>query len=363
MVRRLARIAVIPAALVAGAAGFEALESLAVAPRFGVRAAGPDARAAMSEHVVTARGAGVVEVGHGSILLRAWAPAPAISILREGATPLTIRLLNVPGRVRLHEAADVVETTEGSSRLISIGGAGRRDLRYVAPSNGAAFAALGDTGSSDTFAQALRTATAIGCDFFLVLGDLFYRDEDVPLVRAVLERASLPVYVVRGHHDYYTARRRESLAALGPSFYAFSYGGAGFVVLDSGYDLVPGVAIESVQYEWLRRTFLLPLGNPLLVATHVSPISRAGEKARRRMLDSAHAARLVRDFEQAGARLVLAGHRHTNRLDVHHGVTYVTAGEGRVPREQHPAMAIVTVQGGEAQHEFVPIWPDTPVGG
>ena len=110
------------------------------------------------------------------------------------------------------------------------------------------------------------------------------------------------MYVVRGHHDYYTAVRREFLSVLGPSFYAFSYGGAGFILLDSGHELVPGVAIESVQYEWLRQTFLLPLGNPLLVATHAAPISLPGEKRRRQMLDSTHAARLVRDFEQAGAR-------------------------------------------------------------
>jgi hypothetical protein len=134
-------------------------------------------------------------------------------------------------------------------------------------------------------------------------------------------------------------------------------------MLDSGHDLVPGVAIESVQYEWLRGIFRHPLGNPLLVVTHAAPFALPGEKRRRQMLDSAHAARLVRDFEQAGARLVLASHRHTHRLDVHRSVTYVTSGEGRFPREQRPAMAIVTVQGGEAHHEFVPIWPDTPVGG
>lgn len=360
MIGRFVHVATVLVALVVGAAGFETLESVFISPEFGIAVTTPEptARTVTREYAVVARGATMVEARETLVTLRAWSPAPRISVLREGDSHVTIRLLNIPARVRLRTVSDVIETTRGQQRMISIGGGGRRDLHYIAPADGVRIAALGDTDASETFAQALNTAHALSSDFFLVLGDLFYRDEAVPRMQAILERAPLPVDVVRGNHDYASRLRREALPMLGPSFYAFSYGGVGFVLLDSGRDQIPGMAVESDQHKWLQRTLALPIGNPIVVATHKSPIGHHEEKRFHRMLDAGYATQLARDFEDAGVRFVLVGHRHTHDLESRNGVTYVTAGEGKHGPEHNPVLALITVRSDEPRIEFVPIWND-----
>jgi len=68
-------------------------------------------------------------------------------------------------------------------------------LTFIDFSHEVTFAVLGDTGDSDTFAEALCLAASQGADFLLHTGDLIYRDEANPHLETMLATAPLPVFL------------------------------------------------------------------------------------------------------------------------------------------------------------------------
>jgi predicted phosphodiesterase len=359
MVRRIVYGLLLLAALALGAAGFEVLETVSIAPRVTMTVLEPSAHRDMLQYTVMGRGVSILDADDTTVTVRAWAPTPTVSVFPRGTSSITIRMVNIPERATLAESPGVSETRRGLTRVLSVKGTARQDLSYTAPTESVAFAGLGDTGITETLEQALITARSLGCDFFFLLGDLVYNDHNIPRVREILDHAPLPVYVVRGNHDHHNQVRRELLAGLGPSFYSFSYGGTGFAMLDTGRELIPGLAVESEQHEWLQRTLTLPIGNPLIVVMHKSPVAGLGEPRRHQMLDGNYAQRLEYDLERAGVRLVLAGHRHTHGIEHRGDVTYVTSGEGIRRRADAPVMAVVAVRAGTVAVDFAPVWPAT----
>lgn len=348
------------AGLVLGAAGWEALENLSLVPFLWSSPPEPRGRARNGAYEVVSAGAAVVELGARAVTLRAWAPSMRAAVTPLQGAPITVTIQNLPRRARLGAAPGVSERVSGSDRVLSGPDAARWEFHYDLSRDDLRFAVVGDTGASRTFEQALRTAAGLEADFAVVVGDLAYSDRDIPRLRALLTAAPLPVYVGRGNHDYASGARRDFIGPLAPPYYAFAFGGAAFVVLDTGREFLPGLGVDSGQHEWLRRTLADPLGSPVFVFMHKPPLRRHPEAFGHAMWDRPYARALVRDFERAGVRMVFAGHLHEHDTWERRGVTYVITGEGKTPRAGRPQMAVVDVQAGIAHLRFVPIWPEGP---
>ncbi len=282
-------------------------------------------------------------------VLRAWSPTPALSVMGPAGTdPVTIRIDNLPARVRLVASGPVDETRAGPSRTLRFAPVATRRLAFVAPADQVTFAVLGDTGDSSVFTDALRAAAAGGADFFLHVGDLIYADGQMPHVAQILAAAPLPVYVARGNHDYRNRARIAFMRALGPAYYAFRIGRATFVILDNADDYLPGLWRRSSQYRWWTEVLGEPREGPLFVGMHRPPFDRRGDPRRHAsMLEAAFARQLMQDFESAGVVAVLTGHVHGSYLWVQDGIPYVVSGEGSESSEGPAShrMAWVRVRG------------------
>jgi predicted phosphodiesterase len=343
--------------LVLGAGAWETLENLQISTLSWGPAPEPRTRAHGTAYTVVSIGAAVEKEEPHAVAVRAWAPAPKITVLPRDGSVVDVTVANVPRRARLVAPPGVTERPGPGGRVVSGPGDRRWEFRYADPGDAFTFAVLGDTGASATFEHALRTAEALDLDFLMVVGDLTYHDSEVARLRALLRRPGLPVYLVRGNHDYATRARREFVGSLAPPFYAFAWGGAGFVVVDNGAELLPGLGAWSDQHEWLTRTLAGPLGAPVFAFMHKSPLRDEGERPWHAMWDRSYARRLARDFERSAVRMVFAGHRHAHGVQEQRGVLYVTSGEGRLPPSQHPVMAVLQVRSADAELRFVPIWP------
>ena len=344
--------------LAVGAAGWEVLERISVVPLGWLPDGGPASRAAAAGWEVASAGAGVVASAPAGPTLRAWAPSVRVSVTPRGERRVTVTLENIPARAGLVAPPWVTEQVSGTTRVVSGTAGARWEMRYERTGGDLRFAVVGDTGASDTFEEALRTAAGVGADFTVVVGDLAYTDGDVGRLRRLLARAPLAVYAIRGNHDYATGARRDFVQALTPPYFAFAFGGAAFVMLDTGREMLPGLGRDSDQHEWLQHTLASPMGSPVFVFMHKPPTAPAQEAVWHRMLDRSYARALVRDFEHAGVSMVFAGHLHRHLTWARNGVTYVVSGEGKVRPAAQPQMALVEVRAGEAAMHFVPIWAE-----
>src|SRR2546430_15890768 len=86
--------------------------------------------------------------------------------------------------------------------------------------------------------------------------------------------APLPVFLVRGNHDYRNARRLQMMRDLAPPYYTFHLGALTVIILDNATDYVPTLWSRSTQYRWLRALFAIPREGPLAVAMHIPPFDR-----------------------------------------------------------------------------------------
>ena len=308
-------------------------------------------------HALSVTGAVVRTQEVGRLVLRAWAPTPAIEVVAAGAGPVTVVVENVPHRVDLEAAGPVEEARRGTTRTLAFTPATTRRLGFADLSRGVTFVALGDTGDDPTWVEALRLAAHMEADFFLHLGDLIYEDAQMPNIAAILATAPVPVYMARGNHDYRNQARIDFMRALGPPYYLFRMGGATFVVLDNAGNYLPTFWRRSTQYRWLTGALGLPREGPLFVAAHKPPFDRRPDH-RAYLDDDRFAGALMRDFVRAGVAAMFAGHAHATHFWVQDGIPYVINGEGfyspRGPRQHQ--MAWVRVRGREVVIRQVPIW-------
>jgi predicted phosphodiesterase len=308
-------------------------------------------------HALSVKGALVRTQQAGGVVLRAWAPTPVIETVEAGAGQVTLVVENVPRRVRLDAAGPVEETQRGTTRTLTFSPATTRRLGFADSSREVTFAALGDTGDDPTWVEALRRAAEMNADFFLHLGDLIYEDVQMPNIARILETSPLPVYMMRGNHDYRNQARIDFMRQLGPPYYLFRLGGATFVVLDNAGNYLPTFWRRSTQYAWLTGVLGLPRDGPLFVAAHKPPFDRRPDHEAY-LDDEPFARALMRDFVRAGVTAMFAGHAHATHLWVQDGLPYVVNGEGfhspRGPRQHR--MAWVTVRGFEVTIDQIPIW-------
>lgn len=310
-------------------------------------------------HALSVTGALVREAGPGHVVLRAFAPTPAIRVV-EAAGPGAVRVdvENLPLRARLDAAGPVEETRQGLTRALRFAPEATRRLAFLPPEREATFAALGDTGDSGEFAGALRLAGLKGADFFLHGGDVVYEDVQIPVIERMLDASPVPVYVSRGNHDYRNEERIRFMRRLGPPYHAFRWGGATFVVLDNGGDYLPTYWRRSTQYRWWRAQAGEPRTGPLFVLMHKPPFDRRTGPRRAPMLDRPFARQLLADFTRAGVDAVFTGHVHGTYHWVEGGVPYVVSGEGYMSLDgwDRNRMTWARVRGFEVSVEQIPIW-------
>lgn len=199
-------------------------------------------------HTLSVTGAIVREIAPDQLTLWAWAPTPSIQVIEPGASDeLTVQLANLPLRLRLDASGPVEENRSGPIRSLRFSPKATRQLGFTDWKREVTFAVLGDTGDSATFSEALRIAARDGADFLLHVGDLIYRDEQMPNIERILVSSPLPVFVMRGNHDYRNAGRVSFMRRLSPPYYAFRMGEAAFIILDTGGNYLPSFWQRSTQ--------------------------------------------------------------------------------------------------------------------
>lgn len=167
----------------------------------------------------------------------------------------------------------------------------------------------------------------------------------------------MPVFHAPGNHDLHNAKTAKVYAELiGPTYYAFDYGGARFIALDT--ETVPH-RVSGLQLTWLTgqlatagdRTIFLFFHEPLYPAgPHVGSSLDVYPQER----DALHAL-FVRYKDRIGA--VFEGHEHLYDTRVLDGVRYdITGGGGAplyVPRDKggFNHFLLVTMTGGKPSIE------------
>ncbi len=309
-------------------------------------------------HALSLSGALVRTREADRLVLRAWAPTPAIHVLEPGAGLLTLVVENVPARVRLEASGAVEETRAGNTRTLRFAPTTTRRLAFVDHGREVTFAVLGDTGDDPTFSEALRLAAHMDADFFLHAGDLIYEDAQMPHLARILATAPVPVFAIRGNHDYRNQDRIDFMRALGPPYYAFRMGGATFVILDNAGNYPPTFWRRSTQYRWLTDVLGIARDGPLFVAAHKPPFDRRTGSKRAYLDDEPFARQLMQDFVHAGVVAVFTGHVHETHFWVQDGIPYVVNGEGFESPDgvRRHRMAWVRVRGSDVVIHQVPIW-------
>jgi predicted phosphodiesterase len=250
----------------------------------------------------------------------------------------------------------VDEDPQGLTRTLHFAPQATRHLAFTDAERGVTFAVLGDTGDSAIFSDALRMAASAGADFLIHVGDLIYRDEQIANIATILATSPLPVFVVRGNHDYRNKARIDFMQRLAPPYYSFQMGGASFIILDNGADYLPTFWRRSTQYRWLTDALRVARDGPLFVAMHIPPFDRRTGMRRAPMRDKAFAHRLMRDFARAGVDAVLTGHVHASYTWVHDNIPYVVSGEGFSSPEGRSHLAWVQVRAGKVSISQLPVW-------
>ena len=106
----------------------------------------------------------------------------------------------------------------------------------------------------------LDPINATRADFFMGLGDIIWRSYDVemPLFkRSFAAKLKMPLFNVVGNHEMVFRRLYER--DLGKTYYRFTYGGDGFIVLDT--ELIPG-AVTGMQLGFFKESLKETRRNP-----------------------------------------------------------------------------------------------------
>lgn len=310
-------------------------------------------------HTLSVMGALVRAVRSDHVSLRAWEPTPTIRVIEPGDPgQITLEVENLPLRVRLSASGPVEEDRRGPTRILRFAPQDTHRLGFTDPEREVTFAVLGDTGDSATFVQALHLAASQGADFLIHAGDLIYRDEQIAHVQEILATSPLPIFTVRGNHDYRNEARIDVMRGLSPAFYAFRMGGVTFIILDNGISYIPTLWWRSTQYRWLTDVLSMPREGPLFVAMHKPPFDPRPARQHHGMEDEGFAEALMRGFTRAGVDAVFAGHIHASHRWVRDGIPYVVSGEGFTSPAGSNCnrMAWVHVRGWEVTIAQIPIW-------
>lgn len=139
--------------------------------------------------------------------------------------------------------------------------------------------------------------------------------------------AQTPFLPTIGNHDISAANwyyRFFPVSQDKEMFYAFEYGQAHFICLDT----TQPVHHSTKQYRFLEKTLKKWQGkSPIIVYMHHPPFSAGKHGSERKVREQ-----LVPLFEKYGVDLVMSGHDHSyQRIGPINGVTYIVTGGGGAP--------------------------------
>ncbi len=140
--------------------------------------------------------------------------------------------------------------------------------------------------------------------------------------------ASTPLFPALGTHEansplyYQYFDPPDGGGGHGEQWYAFDYGDARFIVLDTDATYVPG----SPQYDWLTAE-LQSASSEWLFAVHHHPAYSSGAHGGEAEVQ----AHLVPLYETYGVDAVFTGHDHTYERSSKDGICYVVTGGGGAP--------------------------------
>jgi Calcineurin-like phosphoesterase len=254
-------------------------------------------------------------------------PDHAFVLMRDGARIAAGRGLEHVARLsHLSPGRRYTYTVEDDSGALATG----RFRAAPAHASTFTFAVVGDFGSAD--ANETAVASLIESwhpDFVLTVGDNAYpegsadlldRDIFAPYAAVMRESAWFPAL---GNHDVKADDGKPELDAfhsLGAErWYRFTWGNAGFVVLDSDTSVAPG----SPQLRFARNA-LARRSCFRFAAWHHPPWEPPG-----RPLSPGLRRNIVPLVQRDGVQIVFVGHLHAYaRSRPHHGVVYVAVGTG-----------------------------------
>jgi len=150
-----------------------------------------------------------------------------------------------------------------------------------------------------------------GTEFFTPAHDLMI---DTPMLPALGNHENNSPW----YYDFFSLPGNEQ-------WYAFTYGCARYIALDTNADFSPG----SPQYTWLQAELQSTEYTDAIwhfVFFHHPPYTAAGHSD-----DPAVKAYLVPLFEQRGVDMVFSGHSHAYERYFHNGIYYIVTGGGGAP--------------------------------
>jgi len=224
----------------------------------------------------------------------------------------------------------------------------------------------------EVFKRLVDEVNLIHPDFSLLLGDVIYgyrsslarlREQWSGFMDLYLS-STVPMFVAPGNHEIQTESVPGSgnpiaqalyVAHLGRPYYAFEYGNSLFIVLDT--DLVgEAYLVTGRQLTWLRGMLELGRGyRHVFVFLHKPVVTYEGGDT------LGNAEQLRKMFAEYRVTAVFQGHDHTYYYRRIEGVDYyVTGGAGAPLYVRAEAGGVhhyllVTVKGGEARVQFLPV--------
>lgn len=189
-----------------------------------------------------------------------------------------------------------------------------------------------------TFAEDAREINALApkAAFVIATGDLVDRGALTPQFDGYLEAIAhfeLPLFNLPGNHDTNTKEGLEHYHRyLGPDCYSFNAGGCHFVLLD-----YLRYRDQSVQ-EWVRRDLAAaPKGATVVFAMHALPTEEQ-----------------LTYFASVGAKAVLSGHWHGNRVREAGGLFDLNTPPMRFGGiDRHPrGFRVIEIAGGQVKNEL-----------
>jgi len=214
------------------------------------------------------------------------------------------------------------------------------------------FLAVGDTGSGNTYQQAVADRMAEvhrrrPVNLVVLAGDNIYPDGDLSRVVSTFERpyrellaAGVPFHAVLGNHDIRTANGEPQLAyapfGMKGRWYSLRRGPVELFMIDTNMN-----ARWQHQMPWLRKALSSSTAPWKVVVGH-HPIYSSGFYGD----DPAAIARLTPVFKRYGVQLYINGHEHNyERSKSIDGTTYLVVGGGgasirAVVPDEHAARAL-----------------------
>lgn len=205
------------------------------------------------------------------------------------------------------------------------------------------FVVVGDSNTlkpleqSEVFKQCIREFNILRPNLVVEIGDLVVGGaaEGVPaqwdLFEETIAACEPPYLPLPGNHDISDAAT-EALwrERMGPTHYAFEYGNACFILLNS--EEVEAVGrISDAQTAWLKMQLEATRADHIFVFLHRPYFEHAGDPATADEYWARHWSNVAALFEGRPVRAVFAGHRHQYRhCGERDGVRYVICGGASV---------------------------------